>query len=232
MTASFERYAVYWAPEAGSALAAFGAGWLGWDAEAAAEAPRLDLRGLPAPIEALTAEARRYAFHATLKPPFRLAEGTDRAGLEAAIRALAADIAAFDAPALTLSADLGFAALRPSAACPALEALAARCVTGLDAFRAPPTEAELQRRRNAGLSAAQEAHLIRWGYPYVLDQFRFHITLAGRLSPEDFARLADALRPHLVAAVGAPWRLRDIRLFGDPGAGRPFRLLRRFPLAD
>jgi len=225
-----ERYAVYWAPEAGTPLATFGAGWLGWDAESGTEAPRLRMAGLPAPIEGLTASARRYGFHATLKPPFRLAAGADRAGLERAIEALAATAPAFDVPALELRADLGFPALRPSAPCPALDALAARCVTELDAFRAPPSDAELQRRRAAALSPAQAAHLARWSYPYVLDAFRFHVTLADHLPAEEFTRLSGALAPHLAGAIGAPWRMREICLFGDPGAGRPFRLLRRFPL--
>jgi putative phosphonate metabolism protein len=226
----FERYAVYWAPEAGSPLADFGAAWLGWEADLAANAPRLGVAGLPAPIEDLTASARRYGFHATLKPPFRLAAGADRAGLERALAALATATPAVEAPALELRADLGFAALRPSAPCPALDALAARCVTEVDAFRAPPAEAELNRRRAAKLSEVQEAHLARWGYPYVLDQFQFHVTLAGRLSPGDFAMLEAALAPHLSRAIGAPWTVREICLFGDPGAGRTFHLLRRFPL--
>ncbi len=225
----FERYAVYWAPEAGSPLAEFGAAWLGWDADTSTDAPRLNIAGLPAPIEDLTASARRYGFHATLKPPFRLAEGMSRAGLESTLETLAA-APVFEAPALELRTDLGFAALRPCAPCPALDALAARCVTELDEFRAPPTEAELRHRRKAGLTDAQEAHLLRWGYPYVLDQFQFHVTLAGPLPPEDFAALAGALAPHLAAAIGAPWTLREICLFGDPGAGQPFHLLRRFPL--
>ena len=51
-------------------------------------------------------------------------------------------------------------------------------------FARPPGAAELERRRKAGLSAAQEKMLLRWGYPYVLDEFRFHLTLTGRLQPE------------------------------------------------
>lgn len=232
MTADYERYAVYWAPEAGSALARFGAAWLGWDAEASADAPRLEIEGLPSPLEELTATPRRYGFHATLKPPFRLKAGTDRAGLEARLVALAADIAPFDVPALELSADLGFSSLRPSAPCPALDDLAARCVTELDDFRAPADEAELAKRRAAGLSAAQEQNLTTWGYPYVLGEFRFHVTLSGRIGAAQFSQLAAALGPHLGGTIGQTWRAREICLFGDPGAGQPFHLLRRLKLSE
>lgn len=226
----FKRYAIYWAPEAGSALARFGAAWFGWDAETATEAPRLPVRGLPAPVEELTATARRYGFHATLKPPFPLATGETRCGLEAALEALVGDIAAFDAPALELRDDLGFPALRPQSPCRDLDGLAARCVTMLDRFRAPPLEAELQRRRAVGLSAAEEANLIRWGYPYVLDAFRFHVTLTPAVAPEGFAVLSTALAPHLDDVIGSPLPVREVCLFGDPGDGQPFHLLSRHAL--
>lgn len=230
MSAEFERYAVYWAPERGSALDRFGAGWLGWNAETGDEAPRLQVEGLPAPIETLTADARRYGFHATLKPPFRLAPDRSRAGLEEALAELAARLPAVEAPPLAVAADLGFCALRPSGPCPARDDLAERCVTGLDAFRAPPSAAELARRRDSGLSPAQDAHLARWGYPYVLDQFRFHATLTGRLSSQGARAVEAALAPHLGGVIGAPWRAKELCLFGDPGGGRPFRLLRRLAL--
>ncbi len=231
MTDAYERYAVYWAPERGSALAAFGANWLGWDVETASDAPRMQVDGLPAPIVDLTVAPRRYGFHATLKPPFRLAEGCDRAGLEQAVEAQSHEITAFDAPPLALHAKYGFPALSPHAPCPELDALAAGCVTELDGFRAPPSDAELERRRAAGLSDRQEAHLIRWGYPYVLEEFRFHVTLAGKLPAKHWTSFAAALRPHISDVVGAPWRVREICLFGDPGAGLPFHLLKRFPLS-
>ncbi len=227
----YARYAVYWAPGAGSALARFGAGWLGWDVEAAADAPRLSVQGLPAPIEKLTKSPRRYGFHATLKPPFRLAPGTNRAALETALVELAQEVAEFEAPPLALRADLGFPSLRPSAPCAALDGLAARCVTDLDTFRAPPGDAELRRRRAAGLSESQEANLTRWGYPYVLDQFRFHVTLANRMGAKDFGALEKALAPHLNRAIGNPLHVREMCLYGDPGEARPFHLLRRFRLS-
>lgn len=232
MADTYERYAIYWAPERGSRLAAFGAGLLGWDVETSSDAPRLRIDGLPAPVEELTAAPRRYGFHGTLKPPFRLAEGRKRTGLERATATLASDLTAFDAPPLELHDRFGFPALSPDAPCAELDALAARCVTELDTFRAPPSETELARRRAAGLSDRQEAHLLRWGYPYVLDEFRFHLTLAGMLLPEIAKGFATAINPHLTGVVGAPWRVREICLFGDPGGGEPFHLLRRFPFSS
>ena len=85
------RYAVYWAPQAESDLARLGEAWLGLveASEAAVQLPPIP--GFDASrIHALTAEPRRYGLHATLKPPFALADGTDLASLRQALNEFAA----------------------------------------------------------------------------------------------------------------------------------------------
>ena len=188
--------------------------------------------GLPSALAArraeITAEPRRYGFHATLKAPFRLAAGATVAALDAAAAALAAGQAGF---ALRLRvAEVGrFVALVPEGDAGAVAALAAACVTGLDGFRAPPSAEELARRRAAGLDARGEAHLARWGYPYVLDRFRFHMTLTGALGEDRRARWRRRWRRRGAAAGGRRWRSAAICRFSEGADGR-FRLVRRFPL--
>lgn len=225
----FARYAIYYAPEAGSPLWRFGSAWLGWDAETGEVPPRPDVADLPGDALDLTTSPRRYGFHGTLKPPFALAEGTDAAGLLAAATKMAAGIAPFEAPPLGLHASGRFASLRLSAPSPDMAALAMTCVEALDAFRAPPSEAELARRRLNPLSPEHEAMLARWGYPYVGEGFRFHLTLSSALAPEDLAATAAALAPHVAPFCAAPLPVGGVALFGDPGDGAPFRLLRRLP---
>ena len=226
----YARYAVFWAPPPGSGLARFGAGWLGWDAETGGEVAQPDV-ALPRPLDQITRTPRRYSFHGTLKPPFRLAMGSDTAALGDATGKLAARFAPVIAPGLAPSASLGFLALMPTAPAPALDALAAACTRDLDRFSAPPDPAELAQRRSRGLTPRQEANLTRWGYPFVLDDFRFHLTLSGRLRPGEAAALTGAVTalaaPHLEPVL----HIDDICLFGDPGGGGGFRLLRRYPLA-
>ncbi|MFC7700888.1 DUF1045 domain-containing protein [Bradyrhizobium sp. GCM10028915] len=41
--------------------------------------------------------------------------------------------------------------------------------------------AESARLSTALVQSAQRAHLVRWGYSYVFDLFRFHMTLTGRV---------------------------------------------------
>ena len=225
----YARYAIFWAPPAGSGLARFGAAWLGWDAEAGGEAAPPDAP-LPRSLAEITRTPRRYGFHGTLKPPFRLADSTDAAALDRALAALAARTPPATAPGLAPSTRLGFLALMPTGPAPALDQLAAACTRGLDCFRAPASEAKSTQRHARSLTPRQEANLTRWGYPYVLDDFRFHLTLSGRLRPGEAEPLTEAVMalaaPHLEPIL----HLDDICLFGDPGAGEAFHLLRRYPL--
>ncbi len=226
MSGTGPRVAVYYAPDPDDPLAAAGAAWLGRDAETGAALAQPPIAG----IAEVTAAPRRYGFHATLKPPMRLADGLAWAAVEDAARELADGIAPFDLPPLAVADVHGFLALRETAPCPALQALADLCVAGLDRFRAPPVPDELARRRRAGLSAAQEAMLRRWGYPYVFGAWFFHLTLTRRLDPAERERWIAASRAHLAPALAAPRRVGAICLFTQAEPCAPFRLAARLPL--
>jgi putative phosphonate metabolism protein len=222
------RYAVFYAPEPGSALAAFGAAWLGWDAAAGAERPRPDVPGLPRAMAEITAAPRRYGFHGTLKAPFRLAAGVAPEDLDQAVADLAAGEPSSALPPLRLAALGPFLALVLSAPAPRLDAVAAACVTGLDRFRMA-MEPEERARRAAGLTPAQARNLDRWGYPFVMDEFRFHLTLTGPLDAAARDATAAALEPVLTPILGESQSFESLCLFGEPLIG-PFRLLRRHRL--
>lgn len=220
---SFRRYAVYYTPPPGP-LADFGAAWLGWDiARGCAVAQRpADFTGLPD----VTETPRRYGFHATVKPPFALAVGTDADALAAALTDLARSLAPARADGLRLSRIGRFLALTPLGDSSDIDALAAAIVRGLDGFRAPPSDADLARRRAAGLSAVQEAHLLRWGYPYVLDEFRFHMTLSGPLDPATSAQTEAVLAPLLADILPRPFVIDAMTLAGEDADGRFHELSR------
>lgn len=224
------RYAVYFAPEEGSDWAEFGASWLGWDAAKGQACPHpvypacADL-----PIAELTKTPRKYGFHGTLKPPFKLAEGQNVEDVHAALQHLAQHSKGFDIPAITLRSIGGFLAVVPAAPSPELAELASHCVKDLDHLRAPASPQELDRRRAAKLSAAQDRNLIRWGYPYVFDEFRFHLTLTGRLEPAMAERALTCLGGALAPLLNAPLPVRELCLFGEDSDGR-FHILKRFQL--
>lgn len=222
---SYTRFAVYYLPPEG-ALAEFGARWLGWDVARGAAVPGFDLPSRAALVE----KPRKYGFHGTLKPPFRLAEGHAPAQLEREVAALAERLAPAQSAGLRLARLGRFLALVPEGGAAGIGEIAAHCVSALDGFRAAPGEGELARRRAAGLSAAQEALLMRWGYPYVMEEFRFHLTLTGPLpeAPGAAERWEAALRARL-PALPAPFVLREIALVGEREDGH-FQLIRRFAL--
>ncbi|MCC7274052.1 MAG: DUF1045 domain-containing protein [Alphaproteobacteria bacterium] len=225
------RHAIYWSPPAGSGLARFAAAWLGRDPGGGIVGARPAVPGFAAAaVDEMVAEPARYGFHGTLKPPFHLAAGTDRARLDAAFDAFAAARPPFTAPKLALRAIGGFLALVPDAPAPALDALAADCVAFFDRFRAPSEPGELERRRRADLSPRQQELLARWGYPYVMDEFRFHLTLTGRLAPEVRPRLLAALAPLAAPFCTQPLAVDQIALFVQPGPDAPFTIVRRAAL--
>lgn len=206
------RYAIYCVPDGASGDA--GAEWLGYDVRTGRTRP-------PAAPEAWVAPARRYGFHATLKAPMRLAGPLE--ALQEDVAALAARTAPARAEGLAVTRMGGFVALRPVGAHD-LGRVAADCVVELDAHRAPAPEEEVERRRAAGLTPEQEALLEHWGYPYVLDEFRFHVTLTGADAPEEAVARAEAHFGTL-----APFALDALALCVEEDGG--FRQVHRYPLS-
>lgn len=222
------RYALYYAPPALSALWRLGCAWLGRDA-GSGETPARPQGDIEASrIAAATLDAARYGWHATLKPPFALAAGTSEAMLEEALANFAASRAPFDGPTLEVRAFDEFLALRPATPCPELEALAADVVRDFDRYRAPASPAELARRRERGLTPRQEQYLSHWGYPWVLEEFQFHLTLTDRLPEDERARFARTLTTLLSPAIAAPLPVGELSLWVEEARGAAFRLHRRF----
>jgi putative phosphonate metabolism protein len=197
------RYAIYFVPAADSALYRFGAAVLGYDCYTGNDTGFPD----PLPMENaawrdLTGEPRRYGFHATLKAPFHLAENADETALIDAFPAFCRSVGPAPVIEPIVASLAGFIAIVPTAADPAIDRLAAACVTAFDRFRAP-LNARDRGRRMTGLSERQLGNLDRWGYPFVFDDFRLHLTLTGRLGPECNAEILPYLRDRFAAACGA-----------------------------
>lgn len=225
------RYALYYAPRPDEPLAAFARAWLGRDVETGKTAPRLRARGIaPERLTTITAEATRYGIHGTLKPPLELADGRTEAELLEAAAAFAAERRPVPFGALALKTIAGFLALTADRAASQLSRLASACVRDLDSFRAPPPPEELARRRAADLTARQEELLVDWGYPYVFDEFRFHLTLTTPLDEPERSAVAGVLEELTDPARREPRGVRDLVVFVEPEPGAAFRVLARFPL--
>jgi putative phosphonate metabolism protein len=224
-----ERFAIYFAPSASSNLWERAATWLGRDASDG------DLFSGPvAGIDRdrllnLTQSANRYGFHATLKAPMALAEGATEAELRDALSEFAAQHQPVELGKPTLSSLSGFLALTVDDN-ERLQDFAAHVVEHFDPFRAPMTIKDREARVSKGLSERQIELLDAYGYPYVFEEFRFHMTLTDRLAEEDAAEIAQAAQTWFGPVLDEPLLLDRLSLFHEADTGTPFRRVADFKL--
>jgi len=225
----FTRYAIYYAPDQDTDWVEFATSWLGWDMQTGQKVKQPHLPDLGLPLADIIQVPRRYGLHATLKPPFRLAFGFDKNALENALAGLSQSLCPVSLGPLRLTQLGRFLALCPPSSTP-LSALATACVTELDHLRASPTQQEIERRSKAKLSTRQQSNLLKWGYPHVLDDFRFHITLTGRLQKPDLETVQIALDRLLAPLLPQQETISSLVLAGEDQQGY-FHLIRRFALS-
>ncbi|ATU95184.1 DUF1045 domain-containing protein [Phyllobacterium zundukense] len=222
------RYALYYTPPPDHALTRVASRWLGRSAfshncDESSQASGCD--------QALTAEPRRYGFHATIKAPFRLREDRTAEELEAAVRSFCAKRPICPIGPLSVARVGNFFALVPSTGTPFSGGLASRAVGDLDEFRAPLNEAELQRHLRSDLDDVETTNLVLWGYPYVFDRFRFHMTLTGPVQASRREAVGEQLKamfdPLLLAE---DFYIDALTLFVQDNPGGDFLARTRFPL--
>ena len=230
--ADLPRYAIYYAPPAGTDLDRFGTQLLGYDALNGVDLPFPD-----AAMEAtpdwpdLTRDPRKYGFHATLKAPMSLAPGKTEAELLAACAAFAAAPRAIPVIRPVVGSISGFVAVIPAEPTAELIRLAADCVRELDLFRAPLGEEDRARRNPSRLTPRQREHLDRWGYPYVMEDFRFHMTLTGRLDTGRREPILAMLRSRFSATGLNTLAIDRIAVFRQDNANSRFRIAAQYALA-
>lgn len=224
----YKRFAVYYAPRDG-AFARYAAAWLGWDAAAGCPVahPDADVGGQG--LARLTAAPRKYGFHGTIRAPFRPAEGLAPEVVNDTVAQLAARLAPVRFDGLRLETIHGFLALTPEGCEAALLDLGAEVVAGTNALRAPLTAEERARRRPERLTPRQRSLLDAWGYPGVMEEFRFHLTLTDRLHPADALQIITAAQQYFAPVLPRPFVIEDLCLFGEDADGR-FHLLHRHAL--
>lgn len=225
------RYAIYYAPDIGSALDTFGHTWLGLRGrEALAAAVGTSSKVSLDRIDQLTDSPRRYGFHGTLKPPFELNPANRAAGLIEAAHVFARSRAPIQLPPLELAVIGKFIALTPIAESAALERLAAACVRAFEGFRTPLNRQQEEDYKLNKLTVHQEQMLEHWGYPYVMEEFRFHISLTDRID-DDAERDAvmDLLATLAAPVLGEPILIRDLVVFAQDALGQPMKAIERIP---
>lgn len=199
------RFALYYAPERGSTLDRLAADWL-----------------IRAGLAGEAASARRYGFHATIKAPMALKPGESADSLRLALSAFCRTQGRVPVGMIEPKIVDGFLALVPVAQLQDLTEFAGVVVQHFDRFRAPLDPGERARRLGAPLSDRQIALLDRYGYPFVLEQFQFHMTLTDRLPPARQGRLIEEARQHFAPVLAEPLWLDRLVVFLEPASGAAF----------
>jgi len=228
----FPRYAIYFAAGSDSALSRFGAELLGYDAYSGDEVsfPQEAIQVAP-DWRDVTADPRKYGFHGTLKAPMALVSGKTEAELMAACAAFAGKARSIPTIRPVVDAISGFIAVIPAEPVDALQQLAADCVREFDSFRPTLTAEDRARRKPEKLSERQRDYLDRWGYPYVMEEFRFHMTLTGRLDADRRGPILAMLRARFAALGIETLAIDRIALFRQDDAKARFRIIGEWGLA-
>jgi hypothetical protein len=221
------RYAIYYAPELGSPLDAFGRTWFDEKTNGNAKA----IANLnPKRLAELSETSRKYGFHGTLKPPFGLNPSSSIESLLSAARVFARSLSPIEIPPLELAIIGKFIALTPTTQSAALEKLSAACVRAFEAYRLPLSDEQLENYKQNKLTVHQEQMLEHWGYPYVMEEFRFHISVTDRIDdPREREEIMDALEKVAAPILRKPVTVREIAVFSQPGLDQPMSPIERIP---
>lgn len=222
---------MYFAPEPDSELDQFGTKWLGRNVDGSSSKNQPIVPSVSEKrCDEITESPRRYGFHGTLKPPFELNPATTIEALLRTAHVFARGLAPVEIPPLELAIIGKFIALTPTSQSAALEKLSAACVRAFEAFREPLTPEQIQNYRLNKLTVHQEQMLEHWGYPYVMEEFRFHMSLTSRIDdPQERERVFAVLEDLAKPVIGKPILARHITVFGQNKRDEPMTTIERIP---
>ena len=228
---NFVRYAIYYTPQPGTALAAFGRSWFGRANDGATLQAFSDAGLSGTSFAKLAAAPGRYTgLHAPFKAPFALREGIGPDALKSRLINFASRRKAVETGPLTLSRAGRALVLRPVESTPALDWLAAQCIGAFEDFAAPTGDAEREDHASPHLNDYQRLLLESFGDPHVLSEYRFSIKLTGPLDAAQLERVSQALWPVLEEICASGVTVDGLSLFGDAGGRTPMRLIGRYRL--
>ena len=219
---NFSRYAIYYIPD--QPLFQIGSDWLGWNSITGQETT------LSADHRRITDRPRKYGFHATVKPPFSLASNSTQGDLQDAFQTFCATVSPETGGTLKISRLGRFLAMTQDVQSNEVTELAASAVSHFDKFRAPLSDNDIEKRRQRRLTPQQDALMLRWGYPYVMQEFKFHMTLTDPLAHytiDDIERRANSMFHDF---LDQSLNISSLALLGEQeGSGR-FHVIERLSL--
>jgi alpha-D-ribose 1-methylphosphonate 5-triphosphate synthase subunit PhnG len=216
------RYAVYYVPDQDSDLYRLGSSLLGYSLREGKELPMAALPGAGAPGE-YSKKASVYGFHSTVIAPFRTQRGKE--GIASAIALALSKHAPFRLAPLRLRLLNGFPALCAEGPMDGFQALEKSLLEALYPLFLPPDPESLGRRGE--LNPKQLGYFWKWGYPFVLDEHRFHMTLGDPNSSDGYI---GALKNYFPASSTDALVFGKVTLCAQESPGSRFISLGDFPL--
>lgn len=225
-----ERYAIYYAPATTDALWRKASQWLGRDCHQKGELAQPSINGMtPVDQHNFTSSPRRYGFHATIKAPFRLATTSSVDALRRELRAFANVQRPIEIGTLKLHQIGKFMAMVPTHQSEELTKFAQKVVRHFDRYRAPLSPEKRQQRIASGLSERQIELLDQWGYPFVSEQFKMHLTLTGQVDELAGKLLFEAAQHWFEDELERTYIFDNLALYHEPESGAPFVRQEDFP---
>jgi len=219
---NFSRYAIYYIPDL--PLFQIGSDWLGWNSITGQETT------LSADHRRITDRPRKYGFHATVKPPFSLASNSTQGDLQDAFQTFCATVSPATGGTLKISRLGRFLAMTQDVQSNEVTELAASTVSHFDKFRAPLSDQDIAKRRQRRLTPQQDALMLRWGYPYVMQEFKFHMTLTGPLAPNEIDAIEHDANTRFQEFIGQPLKIVSLALLGEDSDSGRFHVVDKLSL--
>jgi putative phosphonate metabolism protein len=219
---NFSRYAIYYIPDL--PLFQIGSDWLGWNSITGQETL------LSADHRRITDRPRKYGFHATVKSPFALASHSTQGDLQDAFQAFCATVPPATGGTLKISRLGRFLAMTQDVQSNAVTELAASTVSHFDKFRAPLSDQDIEKRRQRRLTPQQDELLLRWGYPYVMQEFKFHMTLTGSLAANEIDAIEQRANTRFQKFIGQPLSIASLALLGEDRDSGHFHVVDKLSL--
>jgi hypothetical protein len=219
---NFSRYAIYYIPDL--PLFQIGSDWLGWNSLTGQETT------LSTNHHRITDRPRKYGFHATMKPPFSLASNSTQGELQDAFQAFCATVSPATGGTLKISRLGRFLAMTQDVQANDVTDLAASTVSHFDKFRAPLSDNDIQKRRQRRLTPEQDALMLRWGYPYVMQEFKFHMTLTGPLQNDEIVSIEQLANTRFQEFIGQSLNIASLALLGEDRDSGRFHVIEKLSL--
>ena len=228
MEESFKRYAIYYAPIENCGLDVFGKCLLGWDPYKGEEITNSYPPKLPnlQKFSRFVLTPKQYGFHGTIKAPFRLKDGYTYNDLENKVCEISKQIHSFYIDKLIIKKLGNFIALIPTNNLKVND-VSNKFVEGLDYLRDELSENEIKKRNPIKLTSRQKKMLFKWGYPYVFNEFKFHLTLTSKLNIEEIDDVFKSLQNILTQFNLIKINFNSVCIFGQK-SDEKFYFIKRF----